>query len=131
MVAPLILHTTIVNSLTMIGTCTCTCISNNLAQWVTCRKIVSSPSSSHDYVIETHQTRQGSTTPPTETAHFVSCPRWDLNPRHCFSRPVLLHVHVHCTIHVNALHLLCNVLMFMCDSYILSNVIDHMTFALE
>ena len=24
----------------------------------------------HDYVIETHQTRQGSTTPPTETAHF-------------------------------------------------------------
>ena len=49
----------------------------------------------HDYIPETRQTSQGNTTPPTEMAHFsfqgkVSCLRWDSNPRHCFSRPVLL-----------------------------------------
>ena len=46
---------------------------------------------------ETHQTRKGNTPPPTKMAHFlfiqekVSCPRWNLNPHHCFSRPVLYH----------------------------------------
>ena len=25
----------------------------------------------HDYISETHQTKQGNTTPPTETAHFL------------------------------------------------------------
>ena len=50
------------------------------------------------YIIETHQTRQGNTTVPTETLPFlpfVSCPRWDSNHVTLLSRPVCMYMYMY------------------------------------
>ena len=63
-------------------------------EWATTVPLNAHAYTVHVCAVETHQTRQDNTTTPTDMAHFlfkekVSCPRWDSNPHHYFSRPVL------------------------------------------